>query len=149
MNWKLIVKIRYGRLYREIQIEIQSIQSGFLKYKMCVGNQVVSKHGCALEAFFNEKVLTYSETLAPVVRYDSLRVLLAMVAQKDLELTQFDVKTAFLNGKLKEEIYMEAPEGLVITDDPAKVVCKLLQSSLYGLKQAPRSWSDIFREFLK
>lgn len=102
---------------------------------------------CA-RGFLQREGVDYTETFAPVVRYDSLRVLLAMVAQKDLELIQFDVKTAFLNGELKEEIYMEVPEGLVINEDPAKVVCKL-RRSLYGLKQAPRSWSDTFREFLK
>ncbi|CAD7083811.1 unnamed protein product [Hermetia illucens] len=56
--------------------------------------------------------LDYTETFSPVVRYDSLRVLLAMVTEQDLELIQFDVRTAFLHGELKEEIDMETLEGL-------------------------------------
>lgn len=70
----------------------------------------------------------FFETFSPVVRYDSLRVLLAIVAQKDLELIQFDVKTAFLCGKLAEDVYMEIPEGLAISNEGNKLVCKLLKS---------------------
>lgn len=54
----------------------------------------------------------YQETFAPVVRYDSVRVVLALAAIHDMEIAQFDVKTAFLNGKLDELIYMKVPEGV-------------------------------------
>ena len=82
----------------------------------------------------------YSETFAPVAKMTSLRMLLAMAAIEDLELQQLDVKTAFLNGMLEEEIFMEQPEGFVA---PGKehLVCKL-ERSLYGLKQAPRAWYE-------
>ena len=96
--------------------------------------------------------IDFSETFAPVVTYDSHRVLLAVTAAKDLELAQFDVQTAFLYGDLSEDIYMELPQGLEERreDGSARksVVCHL-QKSLYGLKQAPRCWNAKFREFLK
>lgn len=96
--------------------------------------------------FLQKEGLDYTET-SPVVRYDSLRVFIAMVAEKDLELVQFDVRAAFLHGELKEDIFMELPEGLK-KEENQDVVCKL-NKSLYGLKQAPRCWSEKSREFLK
>lgn len=88
-----------------------------------------------------------------MVRYDSLRAFLAMTAQKDLELLQFDVQTAFLYGDLDEDIFMEVPEGVDVKGNPEEgiaredVVCKL-NKSLYGLKQAPRCWNHKFTQFL-
>ena len=88
----------------------------------------------------------YNETYAPVAKYHSLRVLLAIVAAKDLEMLQLDVKTAFLYGKLDEEIYMVQPEGFVVKGQESKV-CRLLKS-IYGLRQASRVWNIKFSEFL-
>lgn len=106
---------------------------------------------CA-RGFMQQQGVDFTETFAPVVRYDSLRTLLAVVASEDLELAQFDVQTAFLHGELEEEIYMAVPEGLGAKElsDSAKkdVVCRL-QKSLYGLKQAPRCWNKKFSAFLK
>lgn len=87
----------------------------------------------------------YTEIFSPVVRYETVRSVLAIAAIKDLEMVQFDVKTAFLNGGLKETIYMEVPEG--IAHKPNKV-CRL-KKSLYGLKQASRAWNSNFVQFLK
>lgn len=89
--------------------------------------------------------IDYKETFAPVVRLESVRILLAMVAHYDLEMIHFDVKTAFLHGNLKEEIYMEQPVGFC---KDAQKVCRL-QRSLYGLKQAPLEWNICFTDFLK
>ena len=80
----------------------------------------------------------YSETYAPVAKLTSIRVILDIVAELDLELHQMDAITAFLNGILKELVYMEQPPGFEV-GDPAKVVCLLLKA-IYGLKQAPRQW---------
>lgn len=102
---------------------------------------------CA-RGFLQKPGLDYSETFSPVVRYDSLRILLALVAHEDLEMTQFDVKTAFLHGKLKEDIFMKIPEDLDVTSELKESVCKL-QKSLYGLKQASRCWNEKFSSFLK
>ncbi|GBP92583.1 Copia protein [Eumeta japonica] len=78
--------------------------------------------------------IDYTETFSPTVRYDSVRILLSEACQYDLKIVQFDVKTAFLYGDIKENIYMNPPEGI---ESPPNFVCKL-NRSLYGLKQAPR-----------
>ena len=86
---------------------------------------------------YNQKEgIDYTETFSPVSTKDALRIIMALVAYLDLELHQMDVKTAFLNGDLSEEIYMLQPDGFV--EDEGKV-CKL-QKSIYGLKQASRQW---------
>ena len=89
--------------------------------------------------------IDYSETYAPVAKLTSIRVLLDVVAELDLELEQMDAITAFLNGLLKEVVYMEQPEGFE-QGDPAKQVCLLLKA-IYGLKQAPRQWYAKIDEF--
>ncbi|KAH9779137.1 Integrase catalytic domain-containing protein [Citrus sinensis] len=80
----------------------------------------------------------FKEVFSPVVRHASIRVLLAMTAVHDLELDQLDVKTAFLHGRLQEEILMTQLEGYVDSEKPNHVC--LLKRSLYGLKQSPRQW---------
>ena len=82
--------------------------------------------------------IDYEETFSPVVRFASVRLILAIVAHLDLELFQMDVKTAFLNGELDEEIYMDQPVGFEVKGQERKV-CRL-QRSIYGLKQSSRQW---------
>lgn len=81
--------------------------------------------------------IDFNETFAPVVRYNSLRYLIALAAKYDLHIHQMDAVTAFLNGELKEEIYMSQPTRF---DDGTTRVCKL-KKSMYGLKQASRDWN--------
>ena len=81
--------------------------------------------------------IDYDDDFAPVSKQTSLRALLSTVARDDLDLRQTDVKTAFLNGRVAEEVYMEQPEGCATGDSAVK--CKLLKA-LYGLRQAPRAW---------
>ena len=80
--------------------------------------------------------IDYNETFPPMEKMDSVRLSLAIAASKQWEVHHVDVKCAFLNGDLTEEIYMQQPEGFV--DNPY-LVCRL-KKSLYGLKQAPRAW---------
>ena len=86
----------------------------------------------------------YEEIFAPVVKYGSLRCVIALAVKRNMVLHQMDVETAFLNGELEEEIYMTQPEGMVKKGEEGKV-CKLIKS-LYGLKQAPRCWNKKFTE---
>ena len=86
--------------------------------------------------------LDYFDTYSPVTRITSIRLVLAIAALRNLEVHQMDVKTAFLNGELQEEIYMEQPEGFIATGNERKV-CRLVKS-LYGLKQAPKQWHEKF-----
>lgn len=88
------------------------------------------------KGFSQKEGVDYFETFAPVMSHISLRLILALCAVLDYEIKQFDVTTAFLNASLKEDIYMEQPEGFVT---PGKENCVWkLKKALYGLPQSPR-----------
>ena len=91
--------------------------------------------------------IDYDETFSPVTMLNSIRILIAIAAYHDYEIWQMDVKTAFLNENLLEDVYMTQPEGFVQPKNSGKV-CKL-QRSIYGLKQASRSWNLRFDELVK
>ncbi|GJX89244.1 retrotransposon protein, putative, ty1-copia subclass [Tanacetum coccineum] len=84
----------------------------------------------------------YGETFSPVADIRAIRILLAIAAFYDYEIWQMDVKTAFLNGHLREDVYIVQPDGFMDLKHPNKL-CKL-QRSIYGLKQASRSWNKRF-----
>lgn len=88
----------------------------------------------------------FLETFAPVARLDTIRLVLALAAQKGWKMFQLDVKSAFLNGYLQEEIYVEQLEGFAITGQEDKAY--LLKKALYGLNQAPRAWYSRIDEYL-
>jgi hypothetical protein len=89
----------------------------------------------------------YQETFAPVVRYESLRLMLALAAKYNFVVHQMDVKTAFLHGDVDAEIYMHQPQGYREVGAKSNYVCKM-QRSLYGMKQAPRIWYALMTSFL-
>jgi transposase InsO family protein len=89
--------------------------------------------------------IDYNETFAPVTRLETIRLLMALAVEKDWEIRQIDVKTAYLYGDLAEEIYMEPPEGYNV---PVGHVL-LLKKALYGLKQAGRQWYLKLKSILK
>ena len=88
----------------------------------------------------------FFDTYSPMARLTTIRVLLSLAASHGLPVHQMNVKTAFLNGELKEEIYMDQPDCFVVPGQEGKV-CKLLKS-LYGLKQAPKEWHEKFERTL-
>ena len=90
--------------------------------------------------------IDYNEVFSPVVKHSSIRILLAIVVQRDWELHQLDVKTAFLHGDLEETIFMEQPEGFIKKGEEGKV-CQL-KKSLYGLKQSSRQWYLKFDQYM-
>ena len=96
--------------------------------------------------FSQKEGIDYEETFAPVARYTSIRVIMALAAKLGWKLHQMDVKTAFLNGVVEEEVYVEQPLGFE-THDRETHVCKL-KKALYGLKQAPRMWYGRIDSFL-
>ena len=116
------------------------------KYKVG-GSREKHKAKLVAKGFSQVPGIDYDETFSPVAMLKSVRIMLAIAAFFDYEIWQMDVKTAFLNGFLKEELYMMQPEGFV---DPknADKVCKL-QRSIYGLVQASRSWNKRFDEVIK
>jgi hypothetical protein len=90
--------------------------------------------------------LDFEETFAPVARLGSIRILLAYDAHHSFKLFQMDVKSTFLNGPIKEEVYMEQPPSF--EDDRYPDHDYKLSKALYGLKQAPRAWYKCLRDFL-
>ncbi|GJV36749.1 retrovirus-related pol polyprotein from transposon TNT 1-94 [Tanacetum coccineum] len=98
------------------------------------------------QGFRQEEGINFEESFALVVRIEAIRIFVAYVAHKNMIIYQMDVKTAFLNGELKEEVYVSQPEGFVDQDNPSHVY--KLKKALYGLKQAPRAWYDMLSSFL-
>jgi hypothetical protein len=90
--------------------------------------------------------LDFGETFAPVARLKSIGILLAYADHHSFKLFQMDVKSAFLNGPIKEEVYVEQPPGF--EDDRYPDHVYNLSKALYGLKQAPRAWYECLRDFL-
>ncbi|GJW04738.1 retrovirus-related pol polyprotein from transposon TNT 1-94 [Tanacetum coccineum] len=111
--------------------------------------ELVSPPNCvmiiALKWIYKVKLDEY-ESFAPVARLEAIRIFLANVASKNMTVYQMDVKTAFLNGELKEEVYVSQPEGFVDPDRSHHVY--RLKKALYGLKHAPRAWYDTLSKFL-
>nr|GEX88425.1 retrovirus-related Pol polyprotein from transposon TNT 1-94 [Tanacetum cinerariifolium] len=93
-----------------------------------------------------EKGIDYDETFAPVTRIEAIRLFFTYAAHKDFTVFQIDVKTAFLNGILKEEVYVGQPSGFISKQYSDYVYA--LDKALYGLKQAPRAWYDVLSQFL-
>lgn len=111
------------------------------------GNIQIYKAGLVAKGYKQVHGIDYDETYSPVAMLKSIRILLATAAHYDYEIWQMDVKTAFLNGNLEEDVYMTQPEGFTVSE-AARKVCKL-HRSIYGLKQASRSWNLRFNEAIK
>ncbi|KAD2393217.1 hypothetical protein E3N88_40194 [Mikania micrantha] len=111
------------------------------------GNLDTYKARLVAKGFTQTQGVDYDETFSPVAMLKSIRILFAIAAYYDYEIWQMDVKTAFLNGYLEEDVHMEQPEGFVDPKHPNKV-CKL-KKSIYGLKQASRSWNHRFDDEIK
>ncbi|KAJ9566395.1 hypothetical protein OSB04_002361 [Centaurea solstitialis] len=105
-------------------------------------NNIIVRNKARLVAkgYRQQEGIDYDETFAPVARLEAIRMFLAYAAYKDFTVFQMDVKTAFLYGHLKEEVYVAQPEGFVDKEHPDYVY--VLDKALYGLKQAPRAWYE-------
>ncbi|RVW43757.1 Retrovirus-related Pol polyprotein from transposon TNT 1-94 [Vitis vinifera] len=117
-----------------------------VKYK-ADGNVDRYKARLVAKGFTQSYGIDYQETFAPVAKLNTVRVLLSLAANLDWSLHQLDVKNAFLNGDLEEEVYMDIPVRLETTSNFNKV-CRL-RKSLYGLKQSPRAWFERFTKVVK
>ncbi|GJZ23816.1 retrovirus-related pol polyprotein from transposon TNT 1-94 [Tanacetum coccineum] len=111
-------------------------------------NGVVSRNKARLVAqgYNQQEGIDYDETYAPVARLESIRILLAYACALDFKLFQMDVKSAFLNGFINEEVYVAQPPGFIDFKKPDHVY--KLKKALYGLKQAPKAWYDRLKAFL-
>ena len=154
-KWKEASDVEYKALMKNKTWDLVNLPSG----KNVVGSKWVftTKHDSSgnvdrykarlvAQGYSQEHGVDYHKVFAPVVRYASIRTILAIANQHDLEVHQMDVCSAFLNGNLDEDIYMAQPEGYVDQNNP-NLVCKL-KKSIYGLKQAARCWNDVLHEYL-
>nr|GEX19572.1 Gag-Pol polyprotein [Tanacetum cinerariifolium] len=111
-------------------------------------DQTVIRNKARLVAkgYAQEEGIDFEESFAPVARLEAVWIFIPYATHKSFPIFQMDVKTAFLNGLLKEELYVAQPDGFVDPDHPEKVY--RLRKALYGLKQAPRAWYDELSMFL-
>ncbi|GJZ83343.1 retrovirus-related pol polyprotein from transposon TNT 1-94 [Tanacetum coccineum] len=117
------------------------------KNKCDVENNVVrNKTRLVAKGYKQKEGIDFEESFAPVARLEAVRMFIAYAAHKNITIFQMDVKTAFLNGPLKEEVYVSQPEGFIDPEFPDHVY--RLKKALYGLKQAPRAWYDKLSSFL-
>lgn len=136
-TWKLVKSSK--------NVTVMQNKWGFkMKYDQ---DEKINKHKARLvvKGYMQKEGEDYSEIFSPVARFESIRMMLAIAAAKKMHKKQFDVKTAFLNGTIKEDIYMEQPHGF---EDGSNKICKL-HKSLYGLKQAARCWNEKLVQILK
>nr|GEX77189.1 retrovirus-related Pol polyprotein from transposon TNT 1-94 [Tanacetum cinerariifolium] len=111
-----------------------------------LGGILKDKASLVTRGYRQEDGIDFEESFALVARLESIRIFLAYAAHENMVVYQMDVKTAFLNGNLREEVYVSQPDGFMDQDNPNHVY--KLKKSLYGLKQAPRTWYDMLSSFL-
>ncbi|GKD65059.1 retrovirus-related pol polyprotein from transposon TNT 1-94 [Tanacetum coccineum] len=114
------------------------------KDKLC--GVLKNKARLVAKGYHQEEGIYFEELFAPVSRIKVIRIFIANAANKNMTIYQIDVKMAFLNGELREVVYVSQPEGFVDEDNPNHVY--RLKKALYGLKQAPRAWYDMLSSFL-
>ncbi|GJZ38674.1 retrovirus-related pol polyprotein from transposon TNT 1-94 [Tanacetum coccineum] len=110
------------------------------------GGVLKSKARLVAQGFRKEEGIDFEESFASVARIEAIRIFIANAANKNMMIYQMDVKTDFLNGEHKEEVYVSQLEGFVGQDNPSHLY--KLKKALYGLKQAPRAWYDKLSSFL-
>ncbi|GKC75049.1 retrovirus-related pol polyprotein from transposon TNT 1-94 [Tanacetum coccineum] len=111
-----------------------------------LGGILKNKARLVTRGYRQEEGIDFEESFALVARLDAIRIFLAYVAHMNMIVYQMDVKTTFLNGILREEVYVSQPDGFVDQDNLNHVY--KLKKALYRLKQAPRAWYDLFSKFL-
>ena len=106
--------------------------------KSAKGEILRHKARLVVKGYSQRQGIDFDEVFAPVVRFESIRILITIAAQEGWTLHHLDVKSAFLNGEIEEELYVKQPEGFVVAGKEHWVL--RLRKALYGLKQAPRAW---------
>nr|GEV19591.1 hypothetical protein [Tanacetum cinerariifolium] len=110
------------------------------------GDVLKNKAQLVVKGYRQEEGIDFEESYAPVSHIEAIRIFIANAASRNMPIYQMDVKTAFWNGELKEEVYVSQPEGFVDPNHLTRVFC--LKKALYGLKQAPRACYDTLSRFL-
>nr|GEU56729.1 retrovirus-related Pol polyprotein from transposon TNT 1-94 [Tanacetum cinerariifolium] len=107
---------------------------------------IQNKSRLVVRGYRQEEGIDFEESFASVARMEAIKIFLVYTAHKSFSVFQMDVKTAFLHGSLKEDVYVCQPEGFIDADHPSHVY--KLKNALYGVKQAPRAWYDELSTFL-
>ena len=110
------------------------------------GEIIRNKARLVAQGYSQKEKIDFEETYAPMARLEVIRILLIFVVSQSVKIFQMDVKSAFLNGYIKEEVYVEQPPGFEDSKYPDHVF--KLTKVLYGLKQAPRAWYEHLSSFL-
>jgi transposase InsO family protein len=152
-QWRVAIQKEYSSLIKNgTWTEVDKLPNGrkalptkwVFKIKLnSAGNIERYKARLVVKGFKQIEGLDYTETFAPVAKFSTIRLMIAVTASLDLECQQMDFSTAFLNGDIEEEIYVNGPEG---TELDGKIL--RLVKSLYGLKQAPRCWNHKINQYL-
>nr|GEZ29872.1 retrovirus-related Pol polyprotein from transposon TNT 1-94 [Tanacetum cinerariifolium] len=128
--------------------DISSTESTYI-YKVKLdeyGDVLKNKARLVAKGYRKEEGIEFKESFALVARIEAIRIFIANATSKNMTIYQMDVKTTFLKGELKEEVYVSQPEGFVDPEHPTHVY--RLKKALYGLKHAPRAWYDTLSRFL-
>jgi len=153
-KWKEAMDLEFNSLMKNstwtltelpTQTDCKAIGSKWVYKKKLKSDGTVERYKARLVAqgFAQREGIDYNETFAPVVRYKTLRILMVIAANLNLELHQLDVETAFLNASIKEVVYMKQPKGY----EKGNLVCKL-NRTIYGIKQAPHEWNNELNSFI-
>ncbi|GJX85128.1 retrovirus-related pol polyprotein from transposon TNT 1-94, partial [Tanacetum coccineum] len=108
-------------------------------------NTAIRNTRLVVRGYRQEEGIYFEESFALVAKMEAIRIFLAYAAHKSFTVFQMDLKTAFLHGSLKVDMYVFQPEGFIDADHPSHVY--KLNKALYGLKQAPRAWYDELSKF--
>ena len=155
-EWKLAADQEYSSLMENDTWELVKLPKGretvgckwVFRVKYDGEGKIHCYKGRLVAQGFTQKYgIDYDEIFSPVARFSTIRTLLAFAVERKMQIHQMDVVSAFLNGELREEIYMQQPPGY-IQSGKEELVCKL-KKSIYGLKQSPRCWNERFCEHLK
>jgi len=151
-RWQEAINEEYTSLQKNSTWSLTELPPGrkaipckwIFKRKINSQGEVRFKARLVIKGYEQKQGIDYDETFAPVAMLKTIRILLAISALEDWEIHQMDVKSAFLNPVLEEEVYMMQPEGF----EQGHLVCKL-QKALYGLKQAPRAWYNDINGYMQ
>ena len=155
-EWKLAADQEYSSLMENDTWELVKLSKGretvgckwVFRVKYDGEGKIQCYKGRLVAQGFTQKYgIDYDEIFSPVAQFSTISTLLAFAVERKMQIHQMDVVSAFLNGELREEIYMQQPPGY-IQSGKEELVCKL-KKSIYGLKQSPRCWNERFCEHLK